>query len=214
VTGLPGRAAASIAGAAVLVLVLWQAWDQAADPSWNVPAGTDGVRAVLTLAASPLRDRMNIGPWKAWNSVQAKMTGPGAIGFFTQDPPDFTLPYAGQDFSRAVVNIGPYPWRGHGPQPTDAAIAQLMAKAHVTYLYLAPGTVPYQVMMPRRARALRTVATFGAGSSAFGGSVLELSSAAPSIPGSGRPSGSSHHPGDGRRHHRHGRGRGSSRLRR
>jgi hypothetical protein len=212
VTGLAGRAGVSLAGAAVLALALWQAWDQAANPGWNVPSGTDGVRAVLALASSPLQDRMNIGPWQAWNSAQAQMTGPGSIGFFTQDPPDFTLPYAGQDFSRAVVNIGPYPWKGHGPQPTDAAIAQLMARANVRYLYLAPGTVAYQVVVPRRSSALRTVATFDPGSPAFGGTILERSSTAVASPGSGQPSGPGHRAGAGRRHHRH--GRGSSRLRR
>ena len=211
VTGLAGRAGVSLAGAAVLALALWQAWDQAANPSWNVPSGTSGARAVLTLAGSPLRDRMNIGPWQAWNSAQAQMTDPGAIGFFTQSPPDFTLPYAGQDFRRAVVNIGPYPWRGHGPQPTDAAIAQLMARANVRYLYLGPGTVSYQVIAPRQSSALRTVATFDPGSAAFGGTILERSATAAASPSGGQPAGPGRRAGHGRRHHHH--GRGSSRLR-
>jgi hypothetical protein len=105
------------------------------------------------------------------------MTAPGAIGFFSQDPPSFTLPYAGQDFRRAVVSLGPYPWPGHGAQPTGKQIAAIMARAGARYLYLVPGTVPYQVISVWQGAGLRVVDTFNPASAEFGGAVLERYSA-------------------------------------
>jgi hypothetical protein len=132
---------------------------------------------VLALTRAPLDVRMNIGTWQVWNAAQASMPDPGAIGFFSQDPPAFTLPYAGQDFRRAVVSLGPYPWPGHGPQPAGTAIAAMMDRAGARYLYLVPGTVAYQVIMGWHGAPLRVVSTFNPGSRAFGGTVLERYSA-------------------------------------
>lgn len=76
-----------------------------------------------------------------------------------------------------MVSLGPYPWPGHGPQPTSTMIAAMMARAGALYLYLVPGTVPYQVIMAWHGAPLRVVDTFSPASRAFGGTVLERYSA-------------------------------------
>jgi hypothetical protein len=74
--GWPGRAGVPLAGTAVLALACGQAWNQAGNPSWNVPPGVRGAGPVLALTRAPLDVRMNIGTWQLWNTAQASMPAP------------------------------------------------------------------------------------------------------------------------------------------
>jgi len=158
------RAAPALAGSAALALAIWQAWDLAQDPSWNVPPGVRGVHAVLALAARPAQVRRDTGPWAAYNAMQREMTAPGAVGFFSTAPPLFTLPYAGQDFSHAVANIGPFPWSGTGPAPGSARIEQLITAAHVRYVYVLPGSPTYTDLHAHPVARLRPLPAVSDGS--------------------------------------------------
>jgi hypothetical protein len=145
----------------------------ASDPSWNVPAKVSGVRAVLALARAPQSERRDLGPWLGWNTMQREMTAPGAVGFFSQAPPGFTLPFAGQDFRRPVVNIGAFPWSGSGPAPGAGQIERMLAGAHIRYLYMLPGSHAYTDLTTHPLTELRPVPAVR------DGSLLELTAGPP-----------------------------------
>ncbi len=177
------RAGAAIAGSATLAIALSQAWSVASDPSWNVPANVSGVRAVLALARAPQSERRDLGPWLGWNTMQREMTAPGAVGFFSQAPPGFTLPFAGQDFRRPVVNIGAFPWSGSGPVPGAGQIERMLAAAHIRYLYMLPGSHAYADLATHPLTELRPVPAVR------DGSLLELTAGHPPAEAQAAPRG-------------------------
>lgn len=140
------QAGTGLAGSVAVALSLWQAWGVVQHPSWNVPPSVHGIRAVLALAASAPSRRRDIGNWGGYNAWQTGMTAAGDVGFFAQDPPELTLPYAGQDFSRPVVSIGDFPWSGTGPAPRWPAVERMLQARHVRYLYVPTGTAVYAVV--------------------------------------------------------------------
>jgi hypothetical protein len=166
----------------ISAVALWlggsAAWAQLNDMSGWQAAQT--VHQTLHLLTQPAATRQNLSPWHDYNALNRAMTGTGAVAFFANSAPDYTLPLAGPNFRRAVVVLQPYAPAGLTVgiaagvtavprESAELAAAQFgpvvaqMRSLGASYLFVQFGTQPYQDMIVDTPPQLRLTFTLTQG---------------------------------------------------
>jgi hypothetical protein len=160
------RLLAAALSAFALCLAASTAWATA-----NTMAGWQAgpsVSITLQMLREPAAVRANLYPWDSYDLMNQLLARPGGLAFFSNSPPGWVLPFAGLDFSRAVVVLSPY--IEHTPPVVTGAgqrrrrprvesertatsrfrpFASQMRSMGATYLFVEAGTPVYSAIAER-----------------------------------------------------------------